>query len=178
MLFFLKIQKWICGYLAKILRMKVPSTVKLSPEEFKIDKKRSSKSLLANIIDEKTQKFILNDDFGVIGKLNGSNFNENENKNGNIPNSYSMNSEKFNKYRKANINEDFNSVKQEIHSIMNDVHNIAKKIQENEDEGDKSLNWKFAAMVLDKLCLYVFGILTFSSTGVILLTSPNFFKLQ
>ena len=37
-----------------------------SIKEFSIYNEISSKSLLANVIDEKTRNFVLNDDFGII----------------------------------------------------------------------------------------------------------------
>jgi nicotinic acetylcholine receptor len=67
--------------------------------------------------------------------------------------------------------------KQTINSIMVEILSISKKLNDNEEEGNMSLEWKFAAMVLDKLCLYVFAILTITLTCGILMSSPNFFKL-
>ena len=70
-----KIKKWICGYLAKFLRMKYPNQTRdetlFNKKNEKYDLIRefneiSSKSLLANVIDEKTREFVLNDDFGII----------------------------------------------------------------------------------------------------------------
>ena len=68
-------KKWICGYLARLLRMKNPNQPKTEillrkkPEKYDIFKdfnEVSSKSLLANVFDEKTREFVLNDDFGII----------------------------------------------------------------------------------------------------------------
>ncbi len=77
----------------------------------------------------------------------------------------------------APVNTDLLGLKHDVSTILLEISNISKKLKENDEEGDRSLEWKFAAMVLDKLCLYVFGILTIVSTCGILMSSPNFFKL-
>jgi len=61
---------------------------------------------------------------------------------------------------------------------MIDITNISQKLKDYDEDGSMSLEWKFAAMVLDKLCLYVFAILTIVLTCGILMSSPNFFKLK
>ena len=76
------------------------------------------------------------------------------------------------------VNPDVIEIKQFLKSIMIDISNISNKIKDDDEEGDLSLDWKFAAMVLDKLCLYVFAILTVVLTCGILMSSPNFFKLK
>jgi hypothetical protein len=61
---------------------------------------------------------------------------------------------------------------------MVDINNISQKLKDDDEDNSMSLEWKFAAMVLDKLCLYVFAILTIVLTCGILMSSPNFFKLK
>lgn len=69
-------------------------------------------------------------------------------------------------------------IKNEIRLLLKEINKITKKMQDDAEEGDKALEWKFAGMVIDKLCLYLFSILTFVLTCGILLTAPNFFKFQ
>jgi hypothetical protein len=181
----------------------------------------SSKSLLANVFDERINDFVLNDDFGVINhhgqhgntiprlqavtyghhvqqqqqqqqhhnaqnnifygnntttQTTINNSNSNDFLNQRIP-GFNTKAKNINGL-KSYINNDIIAVKKEIHQILEEVKQITKKIKEDDDDANKELDWKFAAMVLDKLCLYVFSILTITSTSVILLSSPNFFKLK
>ena len=75
------------------------------------------------------------------------------------------------------VNTDVSQLKDDINSILIEIINISKKLNNQEEEGDRSLDWKFAAMVLDRLCLYVFAVVTIALTCGILMSSPNFFKL-
>lgn len=173
----------------------------------------SSKSLLANVYDNRINDFVLNDDFGILNIKEGSELafkysnaiKSNNNQSYGFRNSNSNNfirnrsaegykiSEKdlsvLNKNKNSNalqfspLNKliapsEINMLKKDVHVILKELRSITKRLQDGDDEDDKSLDWKFAAMVLDKLCLYVFGILLISSTCVILFTSPNFFKLR
>jgi nicotinic acetylcholine receptor len=132
----------------------------------------SSKSLLANVYDDKIKDFVLNDDFGIIG-------------NGRLPlSTASLNRQKHNAlYRQqSKINElqtsssEASVLQQELQNILKEIRCITKKINDDEEDEGEELDWKFAAMVLDKLCLYLFGTLTLITT-VMLMRTPNFFKL-
>ena len=60
--------------------------------------------------------------------------------------------------------------------ILKELRCITQKIKKDEYEEEKSLDWKFAAMVIDRLCMVLFYFATLISTCLILLTSKNFFK--
>lgn len=68
--------------------------------------------------------------------------------------------------------------KREFNIIFKEIQKITKKIENEEDERQKVLEWKFAGIVLDRLFLYIFTILTIIFTCTILLTAQNFFKLN
>lgn len=139
----------------------------------------SSKSLLANVIDDRTNEYVLNDDFGIIG--NGR------------PMRPRMVDIVHRAQREANLaksmhqasvsstsssSSDMLSLKVELSSILKEIRSITRKMASDDEEAEMALEWKFAAMVLDKLCLYLFLILTVGSTVGLLFTNPNFFKLQ
>ena len=138
----------------------------------KIDyRESSSKSLLANVYDDKIKDFVLNDDFGIIG-------------NGRLPlSTASLNRQKHNAiYRQqGKINElqtsssETSILQQELQNILKEIRCMTKKISDDEADEGEELDWKFAAMVLDKLCLYLFGSLTVVTT-LVLMRTPNFFK--
>lgn len=70
------------------------------------------------------------------------------------------------------------TLKKSLNSILRELRVITNKLKEDEEEEEKSLNWKFAAMVIDRLCMVFFAFATFFSFVLILLTSKNFFKLS
>jgi hypothetical protein len=175
--------------------MKLPSN-----SEFNLNRKSSfkneinessSKSLLANVFDEKTNEYVLNDSFGVVAnnpnpsRTHVSYSNQIVHKN--LPSYYAnscgpndfLNERISYKHKqKSYINNDILTVKKEIHLILEEIRRVTKKIKDDDDDANKELDWKFAAMVLDRLCLFVFGILTIVSTSAILFSAPNFFKLK
>ncbi len=61
-------------------------------------------------------------------------------------------------------------------SILKELRCITHKIKRDEYEEEKSLDWKFAAMVIDRLCMILFYLATFVTTCLILLTSKSFYK--
>lgn len=62
-----------------------------------------------------------------------------------------------------------------LRNILNELKNLNKNLDTNEKENNE-LVLKFAAMVVDRFCLWLVTILTIFSTIFILFTSKNFFK--
>lgn len=69
-------------------------------------------------------------------------------------------------------------LKKNLHAILKELRLMTKKIKDDGEDEEKELNWKFAAMVIDRLCMWIFAVATFFSTTIILLTSKNFFKFK
>lgn len=63
-----------------------------------------------------------------------------------------------------------------MQSILKELRAITEKLREDEDDEEKGLEWKFAAMVIDRLCMIVFAVATLLSAILILFTSKNIFK--
>jgi nicotinic acetylcholine receptor, invertebrate len=63
-----------------------------------------------------------------------------------------------------------------IESVLKELKSITQKLRDDQLEEEESLDWKFAAMVIDRICMYFFAIATFFSTSIILLTSPNLYR--
>lgn len=63
-----------------------------------------------------------------------------------------------------------------LSSILKELRSITQKLREEEDEEENGLEWKFAAMVIDRLCMIVFAVATLLSAILILFTSKNIFK--
>lgn len=144
----------------------------------------SSKSLLANVLD-------INDDFGIGGTKKYINRNSNR---VNFKQQFNSNSIQYMTNNQVNLKRDnsnlsgngadifndnkgdINSVRKNLSSILKEIRLITQKLKDDEEDEAKSLNWKFAAMVIDRLCLVVFSFATIFSTIFILFTSKNIFK--
>jgi hypothetical protein len=70
------------------------------------------------------------------------------------------------------------TLKKNLNAIIKEIRQLTKKIKEDYEDAEKELNWKFAAMVIDRLCMWVFTVATVVSTAGILLTSKNFFRFK
>lgn len=58
---------------------------------------------------------------------------------------------------------------QQVHS---ELRSITSRMEEEDKEYDSESDWKFAAMVVDRLCLIAFSIFIFFSTCYIMLSAP------
>lgn len=74
------------------------------------------------------------------------------------------------------IDTEMSKKNQNLNMILRELQLITRKLKADEEDEQKSLDWKFAAMVIDRLCFVCFSLATFISTVVILLTANNFFK--
>lgn len=169
------IDKWICIRLAKLLRMHVPhkSNPPTPPRgpNYKgtrpIISESSSKSLLANVLD-------INDDI----------FNKSSSRFKNRTSSSMYNegcpSQTRSSLKRETVDEDYsndpNLMKRNLGAILKELKVMTQKIDDDDADEEKILNWKFAAMVIDRLCMVIFSVATFLSTVIILFTSSNFFK--
>ncbi|VDM44521.1 unnamed protein product [Toxocara canis] len=59
-----------------------------------------------------------------------------------------------------------------LQRIYQELKTITKRMIEADREGTQSNNWKFAAMVVDRLCLYIFTVFIVASSCGILLSAP------
>ena len=153
-----------------------------------------SKSLLANVLNK-------NDDFGVVNfskdirkTKQASKLVKPKLKNGHIyfrDDSEQAYLRRDNSFPQTNVsftneNEDLGSimqnkneyilVKRTLNMILKELRLMTHKMKRDEEFEAIGLNWKFAAMVIDRLCMIVFATSTFISTAGILFTSPNLYK--
>ena len=142
-----------------------------------------SKSLLANILNT-------DDDFGVIGKkincfktLNDNNYDTMYEKTRNclkkehsLYNYQTIKSDNTFENCFSSIKNDVSSLKRNLNSILKELRLMTQKLRDDESDEEKSLNWKFAAMVIDRLCMVFFTVTFIISTILVLFTSENFFK--
>ena len=67
------------------------------------------------------------------------------------------------------------AAKPEMALIYAELKFICDRYREEDKAGEVTSDWTFAAMVIDRLCLYVFVTVTVVSTAAILLSAPNIF---
>ena len=61
----------------------------------------------------------------------------------------------------------------ELSLILKEIRLITDKIKEDEESSSVEGDWKFAAMVIDRLCLIVYTIFTILATVAVLWTAPH-----
>ncbi|KAM9366746.1 neuronal acetylcholine receptor subunit alpha-7-like [Symphorus nematophorus] len=66
------------------------------------------------------------------------------------------------------------SVEPELAKILDEVRYIAKRFRDQDEDESVCNEWKFAASVIDRLCLMAFSLFTILCTIGILMSAPNF----
>lgn len=66
----------------------------------------------------------------------------------------------------------------ELRTIILHLSTLTRHAQREEEHDIISQDWKFVAMVVDRLCLILFTIAMALFTGLTLFSTPNFFKLK
>ena len=65
------------------------------------------------------------------------------------------------------------TIKNELLAILNEIRFITHKIKEDNESNEETNDWKFAAMVIDRLCIWVFSVGMAVATIAIFFSSPN-----
>jgi len=63
-----------------------------------------------------------------------------------------------------------------LEALLKELQFVTHKLQADDKRAELCSEWKFAAMVIDRLCLWLFVIFTVTSTFGILFSAPNMFK--
>ena len=156
-------KKGICEWLAWALRMSRPGkqlTRKKLVQNAKMRdlelRERSSKSLLANVLD-------LDDDFRVGTNSTSHNYRDNYHSHSN---------------HTTKLDDTYNSMspaRNEMKEILKELRFLTSKIKSDEEFEEQCNDWKFAALVIDRLCLWAFLVFTLVSTCAILFSAPHIF---
>lgn len=144
------VRKGICGWLAYVLRMSRPGIERVRmPKKHTVQNsraqdmkliERSSKSLLANVLD-------IEDEIRP------------DNPNGGVKPPLPLIAD--------------NAGRGELMAILKEIQKITRKYKADEDDEEVKGDWKFAAMVIDRLCLIICGLFTILSTIIILASAPH-----
>ena len=67
----------------------------------------------------------------------------------------------------------YSPIHRELGAILKEIKVITDKIRDEEESSAIEGDWKFAAMVLDRLCLVFFSAFTFVATLAVLAVAPH-----
>ncbi|XP_017892843.1 neuronal acetylcholine receptor subunit alpha-7 isoform X1 [Ceratina calcarata] len=123
---------------------------------------KSSKSLLANVLD-------IDDDI------------RHKNSAANPPSGYGLRSAfgtPISTGRPATVEDTsaslpLSGMQEELHTILKELRFITNRMKKVDENDDIINDWKFAAMVVDRVCLFVFTLFTVVATIVILCRAPH-----
>ncbi|XP_042877433.1 neuronal acetylcholine receptor subunit alpha-7-like isoform X2 [Penaeus japonicus] len=127
------------------------------PLEYPLEE-RSSKSLLANVLD-------IDDDFRAHT----------------LPHTHTTNNTAFIRVPHGGHSVDdshlvhtcMSSCTRELNLILKEIRMITDKMRKKDEDDEVRSDWKFAAMVVDRLCLIVFTLFTVTATVAVLLSAPH-----
>lgn len=61
----------------------------------------------------------------------------------------------------------------ELSLILKELRVITDKLRKDEEDEEITNDWKFAAMVIDRMCLYIFTFFTVAATIAVLMSAPH-----
>lgn len=108
-------------------------------------KERSSKSLLANVLD-------IDDDFRPRVTTNSNYMRGGLTIDDSVPCTWGQ---------------------RDLQNILRELQFITNRMKKTDEEADLISDWKFAAMVVDRFCLIVFTMFTIIATVAVLLSAPH-----
>ena len=129
-------------------------------------RERSSRSLLANVLD-------LDDDFRGMNNSTMTSTMQNSAHHNNTSYGHGLNAHKVEDMYQHTT---YSSVNGDLREVLKELKLMTEKMQRDEYFQDQCNDWKFAAMVIDRLCLWMFTIFTIVSTFAILFSAPNIFS--
>ncbi|XP_055641297.1 neuronal acetylcholine receptor subunit alpha-7 isoform X3 [Toxorhynchites rutilus septentrionalis] len=135
----------------KITRKTIILTNRMKELELK---ERSSKSLLANVLD-------IEDDFRhTSGGITGS--------------TTAISTSGFSRPTTVEEHHSISGCShKDLHYILKELQFITNRMRKADEEAELISDWKFAAMVVDRFCLFVFTLFTIIATVTVLLSAPH-----
>lgn len=125
-------------------------------------KERSSKSLLANVLD-------IDDDFRNVSSTAGTN---------NAATMTTNLGSSFMRQQHPTTIEDTampasSGTQRDLQNILRELQFITNRMKKADEEAEVISDWKFAAMVVDRFCLIIFTMFTIIATVAVLLSAPH-----
>jgi len=148
-------------WLPWLLRMSRPGekltmkTIMMQSKMKELDmKETSSKSLLANVLD-------MDDDYRII--RNGMGIST-------VNRTFCRSSMTLHEFGESFAH---SGIHRELVNILKEIRVISDKIRSEDEAANIENDWKFAAMVLDRICLITFSMFTVVATVVVLAAAPH-----
>ncbi|KAJ8304467.1 hypothetical protein KUTeg_018050 [Tegillarca granosa] len=147
------VHTWVNGWLACLLQMKKPGRESKEQQRDYVHRarlrdsmlqERQARSLLGDVLDTEEEMRIVN---GIFS--GGAAVKREETTFTASPNTH------------------------ELLAILKEVRRITTKCKREEEEIELKCEWRFAAMVIDRLCLWICLTFTVISTGVVMLSAPH-----
>lgn len=159
---FLQWLPWILGMSRpgkKITRKTILMNSRMKELELK---ERSSKSLLANVLD-------IDDDFRNVTTGGGT---------GAGNNAATVTTNLGQNFMRATTIEESSALpssgtQRELQNILRELQFITSRMKKADEEAEVISDWKFAAMVVDRFCLIIFTMFTIIATVAVLLSAPH-----
>ena len=169
------VRRGVCQWLAWLLRMERPGhdltrkgMLGINRELSKFEQ-FSSKSLLANVLD-------IDDDIRSI--MGGGSYTARivtPRKLSSTTTDQEFETPNFQTLTHRRHSQIYSEARSELQQILHELRVITNKLREEQTKQEEASDWQFAAMVVDRLCLYVFILFSVVSTTSILLSAPSIF---
>jgi nicotinic acetylcholine receptor len=121
-------------------------------------KERSSKSLLANVLD-------IDDDIRHCSGANSTSASAGFLRGGGRGGAATLDD--------SRSSTPCSVAQRELHAILRELQFITGRMRKADDEAELISDWKFAAMVVDRFCLIIFTMFTIIATVAVLLSAPH-----
>lgn len=123
-------------------------------------KERSSKSLLANVLD-------IDDDFRNVSGGGGGGGN-NASMTTNLGSGFMRHPTTIEETAMPST-----GTQRDLQHILRELQFITNRMKKADEEAEVISDWKFAAMVVDRFCLIIFTMFTIIATVAVLLSAPH-----
>lgn len=120
-------------------------------------KERSSKSLLANVLD-------IDDDFRNVSSGGGTNASMTTN----LGSGFMRHPTTIEEAAMPS-----SGTQRDLQNILRELQFITNRMKKADEEAEVISDWKFAAMVVDRFCLIIFTMFTIIATVAVLLSAPH-----
>lgn len=154
---FLQWLPWMLGMSRpgkKITRKSILMSNRMKEMELK---ERSSKSLIANVLD-------IDDDIRHCSGINSTSASAGFIRSGGRGTVTTLDD---------TSGSTFSAAQRELQSILKELQFITARMRKADDEAELISDWKFAAMVVDRFCLIIFTMFTIIATVAVLLSAPH-----
>ena len=130
---------------------------------------RTTHSLLPNLLESEEEYRTLQENNGMSGLSRSSPYNSDWIR----PPPKSPRHARLSQIDDTSVSEQYGILSQEVNRVLLEIRKITSKLKQDEEDNELKNEWKFAALVIDRLCLWVCLGTTLISTLAILCSAPH-----